>query len=46
MLHDTKHEMSDGDSGAICEIEEWFGRTRRRSLAQRNCVLEWILKCR
>ena len=25
----TKHEMSDGDLGAIGEIEEWFGRTAR-----------------
>ena len=42
----TKHEMSDDNSGAIGEIEEWFGRTRRRSLAQRNYVLERILGCR
>ena len=42
----TKHKMSDGDLGAIGEIEEWFGRTRQRSLAQRNCVIERILGCR
>ena len=42
----AKHEMYDGDPGAIGEIEEWLRRTRRRVLAQRSDVLERMMGCR
>ena len=46
--HGTRHKMCDGNlgalgEGAIGEIEEWSGRTRRRLLVQRSYALEWML---